>query len=532
MPGPNDRQTLSNPSEIAREALRRLALSRIAPTPDNYQKLYHEISGSRLGPNPGAVLEDLIADLRRVYPDAGIELGELEKIVRQANWVQCSQRLHEFITQRAGQMKNIGRGGNTLSLSTELLIQTLEIGVAPQLQTYPRLSSDLAKVIQDLRHAADAAALEKSAQALKKFWLDLELQQTGALNQQEALRNLLLLLLQNIGELVDEDSWLRGQLEIVSKVVDGPINPDALLDAEKRLKEVIFKQGLVKHSLREATTTLKSTMKTFISRMGEAVESTGDYQGKITGYADQISHTEDVIELNRILENVIKDTRSMQAATQRTHEAMQNDRRAVEQAERRIQELEAELVEMSALVSEDPMTRSLNRRGMEHEYARETSRAIRTGSPLCVAMLDIDNFKKLNDTHGHLVGDEALIHLVKTAKEELRATDIIGRMGGEEFMILLPNTGVEDAVMVVTRLQRALTRKIFLGEKNLGEKNLTESDKILITFSAGVARYEHGEAQESIMDRADKALYEAKHTGKNKVCIAAPGNPAQAAASA
>ena len=182
---------------------------------------------------------------------------------------------------------------------------------------------------------------------------------------------------------------------------------------------------------------------------------------------------------------------------------------------------------MSALVSEDPMTHSLNRRGMEQEYARETSRAIRTGAPLCVAMLDIDNFKKLNDTHGHLVGDEALIHLVKTAKEELRATDVIGRMGGEEFMILLPNTETNDAVMVVTRLQRALTRKIFFGEKNLGE-----SEKILITFSAGVARYENGESQESIMDRADKALYEAKHTGKNKVCLAAPGSQNPAAASA
>jgi diguanylate cyclase len=128
-------------------------------------------------------------------------------------------------------------------------------------------------------------------------------------------------------------------------------------------------------------------------------------------------------------------------------------------------------------------------------------------------MLDIDNFKKLNDTHGHLAGDEALIHLVQVAKEESRATDIIGRMGGEEFMIMLPNTNMEDAVMVVTRLQRALTKKFFLNA----------NEKILITFSAGVALYEPGESQESIMDRADKALYEAKHTGKNRVCIAAPG---------
>lgn len=517
MPGPNDKQVYASPSEIAREALRRLALSRIAPTPDNYRKLYHEISGSKVGPNPGSVLEDLIIDLRKYFPESGEALADLEKSVKQANWVQSSQILHDIITRASNQANQSSKSGNatnsaTLTAAIDLLVQTLKLGVEPRLENIPQLSDDLNKVMDSIRRSDNAASLDKAGAALKKIWLSLELNHSGSINQQEALKSLLQLLLQNIGELVDEDSWLRGQLEIVSKVVDGPINVDALQEAEKRLKEVIFKQGLIKHSLREATSTLKDTMKTFINRMGEAVESTGDYQDKITVYADRISGTENVHELTKILENVLKDTRSMQATTRRTHEAMVTDRKAVEQAEKRIQELEAELVEMSALVSEDPMTHSLNRRGMEQEYARETSRAMRTGSPLCVAMIDIDNFKKLNDNHGHHAGDEALIHLVQVAKEELRATDIIGRMGGEEFMIMLPNTLQEDAVMVVERLQRALTKKFFLNN----------NDRILITFSAGVAVYEAGESQESIMDRADKALYEAKHTGKNRVCIALP----------
>lgn len=512
----NEKQTFASPSEIAREALRRLALSRIAPTPDNYRKLYHEISGSRVGPNPGSVLEDLIIDLRKYFPESGQNLNELDKSVKQANWVQSSQILHEIVSRAGSQsgtsVKAGAAGSAALTASIDLLIQTLKLGVEPRLENISELSNGLGDVIDSLRKADSVAAIEKAGTALKKIWLSLELNHSGNINQQEALRSLLQLLLQNIGELVDEDSWLRGQLEIVSKVVDGPINADVLQEAEKRLKEVIFKQGLIKHSLREATTTLKDTMKTFINRMGEAVESTGDYQDKITTYADKISHTEDVHELNKILESVLKDTRTMQAATQRTHEAMVIDRKAVEQAEKRIQELEAELVEMSALVSEDPMTHSLNRRGMEQEYARETSRAMRTGHPMCVAMIDIDNFKKLNDTHGHHAGDEALIHLVQVSREELRATDIIGRMGGEEFMIMLPNTTQEDAIQVVERLQRALTKKFFLNN----------NDRILITFSAGVAVYEAGESQESIMDRADKALYEAKHTGKNRVCTAEP----------
>jgi diguanylate cyclase len=524
----SEKQIYASPSEIAREALRRLALSRIAPTPENYRKYYHEISGATVGPNPGSVLEDLLIDLRKYFPDSGQSLASLEKAIAQANWVQSSELLHDIIARVSldatrRDKEGTSLGSPTQTVATELLIQTLRLGVEPRVEHIPQLAGDLARVIEDIRKADTVATLDKAGAALKRLWLNLELQHSGNMNQQEALRNLLQLLLQNIGELVEEDSWLRGQLEIVSKAVEGPIDVDTLQEAEKRLKEVIFKQGLIKHSLREATSTLKDTMKTFINRMGEAVESTGDYQDKITQYADRIGGTENVHELTAILDNVLKDTRSMQATTRRTHEAMVSDRQAVEQAEKRIQELEAELVEMSALVSEDPMTHSLNRRGMEHEFARETSRAMRQGSPLCVAMLDIDNFKKLNDTHGHLVGDEALIHLVRTAKEELRATDIIGRMGGEEFMIMLPNTAQADAVSVVERLQRALTKKFFLNN----------NDRILITFSAGVAVYEAGESQESIMDRADKALYEAKHTGKNRVCIAAPrvaAGPVMAAA--
>ena len=100
---------------------------------------------------------------------------------------------------------------------------------------------------------------------------------------------------------------------------------------------------------------------------------------------------------------------------------------------------------MSALVREDPMTRSLNRRGLDDEFAREASRADRYNTPFSIAVLDVDNFKALNDKRGHQTGDDALIHLVKVAKEELRLTDHIARMGGEEFLVILPNTPLDEA---------------------------------------------------------------------------------------
>ncbi|OZA21518.1 MAG: hypothetical protein B7X93_13685 [Hydrogenophilales bacterium 17-61-9] len=328
--------------------------------------------------------------------------------------------------------------------------------------------------------------------------------------QQETLKRILLLLVENIGELLDDDTWLRGQLDMVQDVIAGPMPIKSLQEAEKRLKEVIYKQSMVKHGLREATAKLKATMTTFVSRLSDALSANDDYQTKITHHVERIQGTEDVLELNRILESLINETRIAQADNRRAHDQLLHERDTAVQAEARIMQLETQLTEMSSLVREDPLTGSLNRRGMEDEFAREASRADRHNSPFCIAVIDIDNFKALNDTRGHQTGDDALVHLVAVAKEELRLTDHIARMGGEEFLVMLPNTLLEGATNIITRLQRSLTKKFFL------DKN----EQVLITFSAGVALRAKGESQETSIARADAAMYIAKQTGKNRVCIA------------
>ena len=117
------------------------------------------------------------------------------------------------------------------------------------------------------------------------------------------------------------------------------------------------------------------------------------------------------------------------------------------------------------------------------------------------ALLDIDNFKQLNDTHGHKVGDDALVYLVESVKDTTRPEDIVSRYGGEEFVILLPNTELEEAVHILSRIRRNLTKKFFLHENK----------RLLITFSAGVAQLQPGELQESIFKRAVRP-----YTGQKK----------------
>lgn len=525
------RINLDNPTEVARETLRRLALRRIAPTPDNYQTLYGEIVGAPAGaaagtsrvPSAASALTALAGEIESQHPALAAQAASLVRAIDKQDWRQCGWVLSDVVRQlkqpdakdRPAELERplrapAGQSQDPQAQLRELLAKTLELGIAPQLEPLPRLEEKARELAVSVRAADSAAALDAAASGLKSLWMHIEMQAADARGLQETLKRVLLLLVENIGELLDDDAWLRGQLDVVQKVIAGPIKIRALQDAEKRLKEVIYKQSMVKHGLREATANLKVTMTTFVSRMGDAVAANDEYQGKLATHIERISNTEDVVELNRILENLLEETRSAQADGHRAHQQLIEERDAAINAESRIRQLKTELAQMSALVREDPMTRSLNRRGLDDEFAREAARADRYGTPFSLAVLDVDNFKSLNDRRGHKAGDEALIHLVAVAKEELRITDHIARLGGEEFLIILPNTPLIEAERIVTRLQRSLTKKYFLDN----------NERVLITFSAGVAERSAGEAQETAIGRADGAMYQAKLAGKNRVFLA------------
>ena len=238
--------------------------------------------------------------------------------------------------------------------------------------------------------------------------------------------------------------------------------------------------------------------------------STGDYHEKIGGFSEKISRADNIGQLNTVLDEVLRETRVVQNEALKSRDRMILARQEVQDAEQRIHTLETKLQHLSELVREDQLTGSLNRRGLDDVFERETARSDRRGTPLCIAMLDLDDFKRLNDTYGHLAGDGALKHLVKIVKETLRTMDVIARFGGEEFLILLPETTVEAASQTMTRLQRELTKQFFLHD----------NEKVLITFSAGVALRQPNEEQAALVKRADKAMYEAKKSGKNRVVVA------------
>jgi diguanylate cyclase len=391
----------------------------------------------------------------------------------------------------------------------DLFAYTLEVIVATQLTDEPELAADARMLAHKARSATSPSALQGLLAGVKRFAFRLEILAEDRTELRAGLLNLLQLLIKNVGELVTEDRWLAGQIEIVRDIVSNPLSIRAIDDAEGRLKEVIFKQSQLKHSLNEAKESLKQMLAGFVDHLAEFADSTSDYHDKLELCAHRISMAEDITQLEGVLADVIHETRIIQLNAQRSRDDLRTAKQRVSEAEARIGELQRELDRASMLVRHDQLTGTLNRRGLDEAFEKEVARAQRRQSPLCVALLDIDNFKKLNDTLGHDAGDAALIHLATVIRETMRPQDTVARFGGEEFIIILPDTSVEDAQTAIVRLQRELTRRIFLHN----------NDRRLITFSAGVTDLQPGDTQGSVTKRADEAMYAAKQAGKNRVMI-------------
>jgi len=173
----------------------------------------------------------------------------------------------------------------------------------------------------------------------------------------------------------------------------------------------------------------------------------------------------------------------------------------------RQQELGEALDRIRDLATHDDLTGLFNRRHMLELLNTEKHRSIRSGRAFCLAMLDIDHFKRVNDRLGHGAGDEVLSQVAQAISAGLRETDVVARWGGEEFLVMFTDTDVEMAEKVLQRIQAALR-----------QNSVTQVDPTLrVTFSAGVTAYQRDEMLTRTIDRADRALYAAKAAGRDRV---------------
>jgi PAS domain S-box-containing protein len=187
--------------------------------------------------------------------------------------------------------------------------------------------------------------------------------------------------------------------------------------------------------------------------------------------------------------------------------------------------------EVRALATTDELTGLQNRRSLMELGEREVKRSVRYARPLSAFMLDIDHFKRINDTYGHATGDKVLRAVAQHCVEQLRSTDalgrfvemdadggnIIGRYGGEEFAILLPETDLDQAFFVAERIRASVERMLFKVPNANGQP---DAGLLQVTVSIGVSALKPGvDAMLDLLNQADKALYAAKDTGRNRVCM-------------
>ncbi len=171
---------------------------------------------------------------------------------------------------------------------------------------------------------------------------------------------------------------------------------------------------------------------------------------------------------------------------------------------------EKEIVEMNQTLSimseSDELTGIYNRRKLTEEIERNMSLSKRYNNSFCLAILDLDHFKSINDMHGHNIGDAVLKELSIQIKSMLRSTDIFGRWGGEEFLLLLPNSTINEAYILMVRLKSHIDHSEILPD-------------IHISFSAGISCYQNETTYSELVNQADKALYTAKQSGRNRVVM-------------
>ena len=506
------------PSEIARETFKQLAARRLPPTPDNYLALYDEIAGIR---SPQPFPEGPLGAIQRVLPGQTPAqkrlLTQFERAIISKDWTSLQSVMVGYA--------NLGLHPAAASAPVEVISDPAALSRLP-----PDLAETLARLIDNTLPALgdDDARVVGLGQQLVAFLREPEpsvaeaqtllgnftYRLSFASEDQSAIRTQLLELLhmvfENIAVLSVDDRWLQGQAEALMVAATPPLTLRRLDDVQGRLKDVIFKQTEGKARTLEAQEQMRDMLATFIERLAKITASSTTYQGTMERCANLIGKANTFQDIAPVLQEVMSATRAMALDSRVTHDELQDlrERTAAKRAE--VVKLQQELDRASAQARHDPLTGSLNRKGLDEAMEREIGRARRLGAPLCLSLLDVDNFKTINDRLGHSGGDAALVHLAQVTREVMRPQDLLARYGGEEFVLVLPDTNVESGVSAMTRLQRELTTRYFLQGP----------EKILITFSAGVAQLADSESSTEAIRRADQAMYLAKRSGKNRVMAA------------
>ena len=243
--------------------------------------------------------------------------------------------------------------------------------------------------------------------------------------------------------------------------------------------------------------------------LGMVVDLTGQTalsSSRLEVHLDKLASCKDPVKILETASNIIGETRHFVDETKKFESTLRESTHEIEQ-------LKGKLDTARKQATVDSLTNLNNRRGFDATIIEAISNSQSSNRDFCLMLLDIDHFKKVNDSHGHLVGDKVLIGIANLLQNHMRGNDYLSRYGGEEFAILLLETPITGAFTVAENLRRAI------GRARL--KHTTTGQKIgKVTISIGVASYRSKETAEALIERCDQALYRAKSLGRDRTVIA------------
>ena len=313
----------------------------------------------------------------------------------------------------------------------------------------------------------------------------------------------------SLTDIAENDSWVKGQCDAMRLKIEEGLTARGVRAVSDMLHHARARHAEVKGEREKARDALKGLIHQMLAELGELGSKTGDFHQSVGRYAEVIEEADSLESLTGVVREMVNESRAVQSLVQQTQARLQEEHSKATDLSERVVQLEDEMRRLSDEVSTDQLTQIANRRGLMQAFEIEKARLERKGGHLSIGLLDIDNFKRLNDELGHSAGDEALKSLASVVSKTLRPTDRVARYGGEEFVVLLPETPADEGEQVLTRLQRSLTGGLFMHKEK----------QVFVTFSAGVTDYRLAERIEVSLERADQALYQAKRTGKNRTCI-------------
>lgn len=302
--------------------------------------------------------------------------------------------------------------------------------------------------------------------------------------------------------------YFQGDVEIQRSIesYQGKIDEAACYKIYRRyLNEAVRDEAVKKISDK-----MQAAISELAGMVSEARSSVGEYGESLGGVSTKLQSASSLEDLGDIVAAIVSDTKKMVEKNQDLEVQLVNSSKQVTELRNNL-----DTVKKEALT--DGLTGLLNRKAFDKQIIESISECKEFGTPLVFMLLDIDYFKKFNDTYGHQVGDQVLRLVARTLTDNVKGRDFAARYGGEEFAIILPDTPISAGLKVAEILRKSVESKEVVNKasnEHLGR----------ITLSIGLAEFAPGEEIPELIKRADEALYQAKHAGRNRVVEAKPAN--------